>query len=211
MKYGICLIKTRAEKWVEATRRAEELGFESVWIPEHLVFPIDLSSDFPGTTTPGGEAGPVQKPMSSLPVFDSPSVLNHLAAATSTIRLGTFVYLLGIRHPFVAARAFQTADCFSGGRVDVGVGAGWLRASGERRGWILPPGVDARRRRSPCADGCGPKRWSSTAGILGVRARRVRAEARADSAPYPYRRRVARSAPSHRRVRRRLAGSPPRP
>jgi probable F420-dependent oxidoreductase len=73
--------------------------------------------------------------MSSLPVYDAPSALNHIAGATSTIRLGTFVYLLGIRHPFVAARAFQTLDCFSGGRADVGVGAGWLESEWRAAGF----------------------------------------------------------------------------
>ena len=45
---------------------------------------------------------------------------------TSRVRLGTFVYNLALRHPFVAARAVQTVDVVSGGRVEVGVGAGWL-------------------------------------------------------------------------------------
>jgi probable F420-dependent oxidoreductase len=135
VKYGICLIKTPSSKWVAAAQRAEQLGFESVWVAEHLVFPIDMASHYPGAVTPAGTTGTNQKPMSSLPVFDAPSALNHIAGATSTIRLGTFVYLLGLRHPFVSARAFQTLDCFSGGRVDVGVGAGWLESEWRAAGF----------------------------------------------------------------------------
>ena len=81
-----------------------------------------------------------------------------MAARTQRIRLGTFVYLLGIRHPFVGARAFATLDVVSGGRVEVGVGAGWLETE-----WTAV-GLDPRRagpgstRPSPCAGGCGRRR-----------------------------------------------------
>ena len=56
------------------------------------------------------------------------------AGMTQTVRLGTFVYLLGIRHPFISARAFATADVISQGRVEVGIGAGWLRSEWEAIG-----------------------------------------------------------------------------
>lgn len=52
--------------------------------------------------------------------------LAALAAATSTIRLGTYVYQLGLRDPFIAARAVMTLDVVSRGRVELGVGAGWM-------------------------------------------------------------------------------------
>jgi probable F420-dependent oxidoreductase len=62
------------------------------------------------------------------PVFDCFAYLSYLAGRTERVRLGTHVYLMGLRHPFVAARAVQTLDVVSGGRAEVGVGAGWLES-----------------------------------------------------------------------------------
>ena len=62
------------------------------------------------------------------PLFDTPAFLSAIAARTSRIRLGTYVYLLGLRHPLVTARAFQTVDVISNGRVELGVGSGWVEA-----------------------------------------------------------------------------------
>ncbi len=128
MKYGICLIKTRAERWADLAVRAEELGYESVWGVDHLVFPVDMSSPKPGEVAPDGKTGVILKPPTTMPTYDSVSALNYLAARTSKIRLGTFIYLYALRHPFVAARAWQTLDWFSGGRAIVGVGSGWLES-----------------------------------------------------------------------------------
>ena len=60
------------------------------------------------------------------PVFDAFTYLGFLAGRTEHLRLGTHVYNLGLRHPFVAARAVQTLDLVSGGRVEFGIGASWL-------------------------------------------------------------------------------------
>ena len=75
------------------------------------------------------------------------------------MRLGTNVYLLGIRHPFVAARAVQTLDVVSGGRAEVGVGAGWLREE-----WVAA-GLDpaTRGRRLDEALGVVKRLWSEPA------------------------------------------------
>ncbi len=98
---------------------AEHLGYESVWMPEHLVFPTTMSS----SPTPGDDHPPVPP---TTQVFDVFAYLSHIAARTSRVRLGTHVYNLGLRHPFVAARAVQTLDVLSDGRVEFGIGAGWL-------------------------------------------------------------------------------------
>lgn len=106
--------------FVDAVTAGEELGFESVWFPEHLVLPVEMS----GSPFAGADHPPVPP---STPVFDVLAYLSFLAGRTKRIRLGTHVYNLGLRHPFVAARAVQTADVVSGGRLELGVGAGWLR------------------------------------------------------------------------------------
>lgn len=113
--------------FTEAAVAADELGFESVWLPEHLVLPVHMA----GSPFAGAEHPPIP---ASTPVFDSLAYLSHLAGRTERVRLGTHVYNLALRHPFVAARAVQTADVLSGGRVELGVGAGWLREEWEAAG-----------------------------------------------------------------------------
>jgi probable F420-dependent oxidoreductase len=113
--------------FVEAATAADELGFESVWLPEHLVFPVDMA----GSPFAGAEHPPVPP---STPVFEPFAYLSFLAGRTRRVRLGTHVYNLALRHPFVAARAVQTADILSSGRIEVGVGAGWLRQEWDAAG-----------------------------------------------------------------------------
>jgi probable F420-dependent oxidoreductase len=102
-------------------------------MPEHLVLPAAMSgSPYPDATQP---------PLPShTPVMDVFAWLSSLAAKTARVRLGTNVYLLGLRHPFVAARAIATLDLVSNGRAEVGIGAGWLREE-----WTAA-GLDPRTR-----------------------------------------------------------------
>jgi probable F420-dependent oxidoreductase len=62
-----------------------------------------------------------------MPVFDAMNYLSFLAGQTENIRFGTQVYNIGLRHPFVSARAAATLDIVSSGRFEFGVGASWLR------------------------------------------------------------------------------------
>jgi probable F420-dependent oxidoreductase len=121
---------------LELALEAERLGFESVWMPEHLVFPTAMA----GSPYPGQEHPPVPP---TTPVFDVFGWLCFLAGKTERIRLGTNVYLLGLRHPFVAARAIQTLDVVSSGRAEIGIGAGWLREEWTAAG--LDPATRGRR------------------------------------------------------------------
>jgi len=136
MKLGVALGRLHPAFHLEVVLEAERLGFESVWLPEHLVFPVDLA----GSPFPGADHPPVPP---TTPVFDCFAYLAFLAGRTSQIRLGTHVYLLGLRHPFVAARAIQTLDHVSGGRAEVGIGAGWL--AGEWRAAGLEFATRGRR------------------------------------------------------------------
>ena len=116
MKFGIALGRLNPAFFVEAALEGDRLGFESVWLPEHLVLPLEMSSSpFPGEDHP-----PVPP---STPVFDCFAYLSYLAGRTERIRLGTHVYNLALRSPFVAARAVQTLDIVSGGRAEIGIGA----------------------------------------------------------------------------------------
>src|SRR5438045_9446670 len=131
MKFGVALGRLNPAFCVEVTEEADRLGFESIWLPEHLVFPVQM------TRSPfAGEEHPPVPP--STPVFDAFAYLSFLAGRTSTVRLATHVYNLALRHPFVAARAVQTLDIVSDGRAIFGVGASWLESE-----WIAA-GLDFR-------------------------------------------------------------------
>ena len=119
MKFGVALGALNAHFHLDAVDAAERLGFESVWLPEHLVLPVEMSR----SPRPGEEHPPVP---ATTPVFDAFTYLGFLAARAPTLRLGTHVYNLGLRHPFVAARGVATLDVVSRGRFEFGVGASWL-------------------------------------------------------------------------------------
>jgi len=84
-------------------RRAEELGFESLWAWDHVLLGVEPS----------------------FPILDSITMLGALAARTTRIKLGTGVLVLPLRNPVVAAKALGSLDVLSGGRLILGVAAGW--------------------------------------------------------------------------------------
>lgn len=127
MRYGIHLGGVRTDRWVEVAEAADELGFDSVWVPEHLVVPVAAS----GSPHAGSEHPPIPH---DVPVHDPFAVLGHLAARTRRVLLGINVYNIGLRHPFSTARAATTVDVLSGGRMALGVGASWLREEWEAVG-----------------------------------------------------------------------------
>jgi len=119
MKFGIALGALNTHFHLDATLEAEKLGFESVWLPEHLIFTRTMTrSPHPGETHP-----PVPP---DVPIFDAFTYLGYLAGRTEHLRLGTHVYNIGLRHPFTTARSVQTLDILSGGRLEFGIGASWL-------------------------------------------------------------------------------------
>jgi probable F420-dependent oxidoreductase len=133
VKFGIALGRLNPVGFVDVTIEAERLGYESVWLPEHLVFPMEMSR----SPHPGEDVPPVPP---TTPIFDCFAYLSYLAGRTERIRLGSHVYNLALRHPFVAARAVQTLDIVSGGRAEIGIGASWLEEE-----WIAT-GLDFKSR-----------------------------------------------------------------
>jgi probable F420-dependent oxidoreductase len=127
VKIAISLGMVRPELWAPLTREADRLGFESVWAPEHLVIPVQSA----GSPFAGAEHPPIP---SDVPVFDVISYLAFLAGQTEQIHFGTQVYNIGLRHPFVVARAVTTLDLVSAGRFEFGIGASWLEAEWEALG-----------------------------------------------------------------------------
>ena len=99
---------------------AEQMGYESCWISEHLIKPTKLPHSHPHS--PGGKS--TAAPETEL--YDPWVALATVAALTKRLKLGTNVFVLPLRNPFATARAVSTLDVLSGGRVIMGTGVGWL-------------------------------------------------------------------------------------
>ncbi len=108
------------EAMVRVARRAEELGYDSVWVIERLLYPIKPQSPYPAT--PDGSLPEVYK--ISLDPLES---LTYVAAHTSRIALGTSVLDIPYYNPVMLARRLTTLDVLSGGRLRVGLGLGWSK------------------------------------------------------------------------------------
>jgi probable F420-dependent oxidoreductase len=102
-------------------REAEDRGFESIWVPEHVVLFDEYDSSYPYSPDgafPGGPDSGMIEPLTAL---------TYLAAVTDRIRLGTGICLVPQRNPVYTAKAVTDLDSLSNGRVEFGVGVGWLR------------------------------------------------------------------------------------
>jgi probable F420-dependent oxidoreductase len=108
-------------------RRAEELGFESFYLPEHPVIPVTHRTPFP--LSPDGQIPPMYSQMP-----DPFVALAFAAAATSRIGLGTGICLVPERDPILLAKEVATLDHYCGGRFIFGIGAGWLADESEIMG-----------------------------------------------------------------------------
>ena len=102
-------------------RRAEDLGFHSLWVSDHVVIPREIAGRYPGR--PDGRF-PVPPDM---PFLEPLSVLQFVAAATERVKLGTSILVITMRNPVITAKELATLDVLSNGRLILGAGAGWLR------------------------------------------------------------------------------------
>jgi probable F420-dependent oxidoreductase len=114
--------------------RAEQLGYDSVWVSDHVVVPRANIKNF-------GET-----------IFDPLVTLGVIAGATSRVRLGTTVLIVPYRNAVVTAKMVSSLDALSGGRVVLGVGAGWVAAESamlsvpfKERGAMTDEYLDAMR------------------------------------------------------------------
>jgi probable F420-dependent oxidoreductase len=106
---------------LEICRRAEAAGFESVWGGEHVVLPSTIESRYPYTSDGRIPAQP------DTPIPDPLIWLAFAAAAAPTLRLGTCILIVPQRNPLVLAKELATLDRISGGRVELGLGVGWMK------------------------------------------------------------------------------------
>jgi probable F420-dependent oxidoreductase len=152
MKFGLQGFGLSVRHYPEIARLAEDNGFESMWVPEHLVFPAEM----PPLYSYNHDSG--LPPMDSgAPAYDPWVILAAAAVTTTTLLLGTSVFILPLRHPIAVARSLVTLDRLSGGRIIAGVGAGWLVDEFEIVGI---PYRDRGRRMDECIDVLR-KLWSS--------------------------------------------------
>jgi probable F420-dependent oxidoreductase len=142
MKFGLRLPGAGPYAGPEAitafAQRAEELGFDSLWMTDHVVLPTDVQTRYPYREDGKFFWAP------ETPYLDSLLTLTWAAATTERITVGTSVLIAGWHHPVNTAKALATLDVLNGGRTIVGVGTGWMREQFE----ILGSPFEARGART---------------------------------------------------------------
>ena len=131
MKVGLAFASSAAidgTATLEICRRAEAVGFESLWGGEHVIIPDEIYSKYPYTDDGKIPAEP------DTPIPDPLIWLAFAAAAAPTLRLGTCILIVPQRNPLVLAKELATLDQLSGGRVELGLGVGWLKEEFEALG-----------------------------------------------------------------------------
>jgi probable F420-dependent oxidoreductase len=104
----------------EVARLAEQLGYHSVFVADHVIVPRTLASRYPYSRDGSFPYDPDRD------WLDPMVALGFLAASTSTVRIGTSITVLPMRHPIITAKQVASADHLSAGRVIFGVGVGWM-------------------------------------------------------------------------------------
>ena len=127
MDVGVSGIQMEHGDITVLAQKMEELGFDSMWVPEHTVIPIHHNSKYRGTAD-----GSLPESMShqANPLIS----LAHAAGATKTLKIGTAVLLVTEHNPLDLAKQVSTLDYYSGGRFLFGIGTGWFREESEIMG-----------------------------------------------------------------------------
>ena len=125
MKVGIAFANIgpfgSAEGAAAVGRSAEAAGIDSLWTVEHVVYPDEYGSTYPYDDSGRMAMAP------DTDLTDPLTWLTWVGAHTSTLRLATGILILPERNPVVLAKQLGTMDALTGGRIDLGIGVGWLR------------------------------------------------------------------------------------
>ena len=121
MDFYIALAYNDPNHLCDIARTAEEAGFGGLIVSDHLVYPGELKTPYPYTAhgRPRWDA--------ATPWPDPLITVGAMAAVTKRLRFISSIYLLGLRHPIIAAKSIATAAVMSQNRLTLGVGAGWMR------------------------------------------------------------------------------------
>jgi probable F420-dependent oxidoreductase len=131
MKFGLAFassIGTDQESALAITRTAEAAGFESVWGGEHVIMPSTIESPYPYTSDGKIPATPETQ------IPDPLIWLAYVSAVAPSLRLGTCILILPQRNPLVLAKELATLDHLTGGKVELGIGVGWMKEEFEALG-----------------------------------------------------------------------------
>lgn len=150
MRFGLHLPSAQAganaPDILKVATAADRLGFDSVWVFDHLFTPVELASKYPYTASGSYAVGPDD------PFFDPLALYGVVAGATENVRIGSGVIIGAYRHPIVLGKILASIENLAPGRVVLGVGAGWMReefealgVSFEKRGARLEEYVRALR------------------------------------------------------------------
>ncbi|MBI3966958.1 MAG: LLM class F420-dependent oxidoreductase [Chloroflexi bacterium] len=124
MQFGVHLANSgpnaRPESIVALAVKADELGFSSIWVSDHVVIPTQMTSEYPY----GRDRGFIVENVANY--YEPLTTMTYCAAATQQVRIGTCVLVLPYRNPVLTAKMIATLDAFSGGRVILGAGSGWF-------------------------------------------------------------------------------------
>jgi probable F420-dependent oxidoreductase len=124
MRYGVHLGNFGATvdpaEMLGLASAADRLGYDSVWVSDHIVTPEEFTSQYP-------YPGTVFTPEAAATVYEPLTTLSFVAGATTRVRVGTSVLVAPQRNPLILAKEIATLDAISGGRVEIGVGVGWMR------------------------------------------------------------------------------------
>ncbi len=130
----------------EIAMKAEALGYDALWVADHVIMPTNIRSRYPYNDTGDFPADP------SDGLLEPISLLGYLAGATKRVRLGTWVLVLPHRNPIVTAKMFATLDVLSRGRMMLGAGIGWMEeeisllgAPFKKRGKLSDEYIEAMR------------------------------------------------------------------
>ncbi len=129
-----------AEHMTKTARMVEDAGFYSLWMPEHVLLFEDYDSPYPYADNGKVPLDPRNVPLEPF------TALSFLAGQTSRIRLATGITILPQRNPVYFAKQAADVDVISGGRLDIGIGVGWLAEE------FAALGVPFERRGARTAD-----------------------------------------------------------
>lgn len=126
MRIGLTAYDVPARELLDLATAADEAGFSSLWLGEHVVLPIGYTTEHPTKQQPGVQhhTGPIVSPDTEL--VDPLVQLGAAAAVTTRIELATGIYILPLRHPLAVARSVCTVQELAEGRFTFGLGFGWL-------------------------------------------------------------------------------------